>query len=296
MSNEPTAIMPSSDGVQMMPESAALDPTAIAPVESAPPPEPAAREPSAGERFAALAKKERALLERERAIKEKEGGYSSYEKLKNDIKSDPIAYLESIGMSYADITDHILKGPVSPEALKMRELEEKIESFRREQEEAKTSQFERQREAQITNFKGEAATFLKNNLEKYESVDAAFDSHADAVDMVFEICRQYWKDTGGDQGGKALDFESAYNHLEEYCAKQLQPKVDRLAKTKKYGGRWASEQKSEQKNDPFGIMPKEVAPQTITSRAHTSSLGTTSGRRTSEAESLANAARLIKWE
>jgi DNA-binding transcriptional MerR regulator len=263
-------------------------PIAETPKEEIKPPE--VKEPSVAAKFSAIAKKEKALLERERSFKEKESAFNAYEKLKADVKADPIKYLESIGLSYADITDFIINSSTSPESAKVKELENKIDNFKKEQEKAQADYQARLVENATTQFKSNIADHIEKNKDKYESL--ALDTK-DNTELVFQVISQYWEETGGNNGGKTLDFDTACDYVEKQIEKDLEERAERLAKTKKYGNKF---QKAVEKAVPEKPASISTMPETLSSRTHAITTGNIPAKRAmSDEESIEQAAKMIQW-
>ena len=282
--------LPSDDGIKAPTIEEKAPETPSIPPEATKPPE--VKEPSVAAKFSAIAKKEKALLDRERAFKDKEVAFNAYEKLKADVKADPIKYLESIGLSYADITDYIINSSSSPEVTKVKELETKLEAFRKEQEDAKKAEQSRVVEQATTNYKKSIADHIEKNNDKFESL--ALDTK-ESTELVFQVISQYWEETGGMNGGKQLDFDTACDYVEKQLEKELEEKAERLAKTKKYGSKFA---KAEVKDAPKASAAPLISsmPDTITTKSHTASTGSVPPKRViSDEESLELASKLLQW-
>lgn len=187
-------------------------------------------DPKFAARFAALARRERQILERERALKGREGKYQSFEKILENPKNDPLAYLQAGGLSYEEITNHLISKIDSNKPLT---ADEKIAALERRIEEkdqaAIASQKEREQadlQAAVDQYKTNIIEHIGSNADKYELIMAN-----EAQDLVFEVALQHWEQTGGEKGGQVMSYDAASEAVENYLEQQIR---DKILKTKKF--------------------------------------------------------------
>lgn len=256
--------------VEASPEAAG----AAAPVEPAPakpspdlkaaPKEPEKKpEPRDAARFAAIARKEaqlvarqqeakraleaeRAKFEAERAefskLKERvtalQEAAKAFEAAKTNARRDPLALLQSVGLSYEDATQYVLnnKQPTADMLARdsaLRAEQERMEAWRKEQEAALVKQredfaaerkkfaeeekarLERQKKAMTEQFHREVLDFVKNNASQYE-LTALYEQGG----LVIQVLEEHYAQTG-----RAMKYEEAAGlvekHMEELAEKAL---------------------------------------------------------------------------
>lgn len=216
--------------------------------------------------WAALAKKEKGLslqakkLSDERAAIEAERKeLESFRSQRQSIKMNPAALLEAeLGKDWYDkITEFRLNGNKPTAELVAASLDEKLEAFKREQEDAKKRQADEQqkqadveRQEAMTKFRSDAIDFVKSKGDEYE-LTALYESE----DLVPAIIEKHFNDTTerDEQGrfvkpGKVLSFKEAADLVE----KHLEEKHAKARAAKKF-------QAQTQPTDP--VAPKREDPQ-----------------------------------
>jgi len=242
-------------------------------------------------RFASLAKKEKALIEREKKYKESEERYKRFEDSINDIKNNPLAALESVGLTFEDLAQAYLRSQ-DPEYVptpeeKIKSLEERINAKEEQEKKSKEEQerlaLEKEQEyinESINSFKGQISEHIEAQGDRFELIIAN-----DAKDMVYDVIESYY-----NEYNEVLDMDIAATQVEEY----LEQEAKRILSLKKFAQKSVSEQKVEDK--VFAVKENKPAP-TLTNKS-VSSIAPVSEKKTglSREESLKHAASLIKWE
>lgn len=248
-------------------------------------------------RFAALAKREKAIIEREKALKADLEKARKFQEAVQDIKNNPIAALESIGMTFEDFANAYLnhgeeKAPLSVED-KLKALEEKLtkkeqeELLAKQRAEEEALQKEQQRiESQINEFKSHLNNMI-NSSEEFELIQVN-----SAHDTVFEVIESYYQQTG-----EMLDPKVAAKHVEDYLFEE----ASKLMKIKKFQAN-----KEELPSGPSKEL-KEIKPSTqkvgVEDKAKTlttkqvlpTSVPSSSHPGESREARLKRAASLLKW-
>jgi len=179
-------------------------------------------------KFAALSRKEKLLRDREDQLKRQmdESPLKDIDRLK---KEDPLALLEKLGLSYEDITRHLLnKNEVedTPD-FKYSKLEKKVQAMESRREDEEKLRLEEQQNKVVTDYKDGLNTFLKSDTEKYEFITAT-----ESQDLVFQTISDHYNDTG-----KILSNEEAAEAVETY----LEKKVENLSRLNKFKTKYLGE-------------------------------------------------------
>jgi hypothetical protein len=183
--------------------------------------------------FSALAKKERLLVqEKQKIAQEKAEMQKQLEEVKKfnetrqKAKSNPLQILESLGLTYEDITNYVLNGnKPGPDAL-ISEVDQKFENFRREQEEKEQKKLAADKEAAdaqmaevVAEFKQGVMDFLDDKKEQYELINLY-----GGQELVFTTIEKHFEDTQ-----KIMSKEEAAQLVEEY----LEGEFERATKESK---------------------------------------------------------------
>lgn len=197
------------------------------------------------------------------------------------LKKDPLGTLAELGLGYDELTNLALNdGKLSTEMQmklmreeletgyqsKIQELEEKLDSKWKQDEESKYEQT-------VTGFKNEINQFVDSDPEAYELIAAN-----NANDLIYEVIEEQYNETGN-----ILEMKDAADAVEAY----LYDEAQKLLKLKKLSVR--QEASGEQK-------PNEQAqPSTTLSNAHSAQALNETDRKLSKDESVAKAASMLKW-
>lgn len=254
------------------------------------PKEPSAEEQQFAAKFAALSRKEKQIRDRERALqqqmsameqrmKELEEGrseVSKYKELPNRLKKEPLKVLEESGLTFEQLAEMVLNDgkptpdmhlqeTLTPIQQKIKELEEKLAAKEAAEQESKV-------EATLQQFMGQLTDFV-NGTEDYELIRAN-----DAVDLVYDVIEQHHSETG-----EILSNKEAADAVENYLLEEAKKLVDREKVKKLLGG--GSEAKAPaQRKSQVTLSNDQVAQSSSPARPVSS-----------DEESKAEAARLIKW-
>ena len=171
---------------------------------ASPAPEAAAAERQ-GARFAEAARRTRELTQRQQELKVREEKVSAFERAIESKASNPLAVLEAAGLSYEDITAHILDADREPTAEeRVAALEQRLSAKEQAEQDAHHAEAERSAQATIDGFKQAIESKAKEQADTYELVNI----HG-AYDTVFDVVQAYW-----DSNGEVLPVETALQHVE----------------------------------------------------------------------------------
>lgn len=217
----PQNINEATDAALAAKEKEAAPPAAPAP-EPAKPPEP--RNPKS-DRFVAAMEREKSLREVERRAKasvselqRREAEYKARLAAAGDPSADPIAYLEKLGIPFEKVVSSITAREPPKVEDKVRELETRLETFKREQAEAAQRAAIEQQKADLEEFNRHVVSYVAKDTEKNELIGAF-----NATEYVPTFIQQY-----AQQYGKVLDVDEAARLVRE----DLEATVDRIAATK----------------------------------------------------------------
>lgn len=217
-------------------------------------------EPGLDTRLAALSRKEREVQQQIAAFKQEKAGMVSKADLANLWKSDRSKLREYVGASPEEwnIPEPTAPAPIDPVAALKQELEE-----------MKASASEKERSAQEAEFKKGITDFVTAGSADYELI-AAYS----ATESVFDFMVDYYREHTVE-----LSLKEACDYVENYLLTELK----KATSTKKIGSLF----------QPSQEPGKQPAP-TLTGAATANPAGSAT-RRLSPEESLAQAAKLIKW-
>ncbi len=227
-----------------------------APAAPAPQATSPAADPQLDSRLVAIARRERELQQKMESFKKDQQGYVKRDDLSNFWKSDRNKLRELLGASPDELPD-----PANPQDPKFSSLQKEIEDLRKERENEK-------REQATSQLKGDIKALVTSDKDAYELINA-FDS----ADMVFDLMVDHYR-----EHQEELDPKTAAEQVEKFLYDQVQ----KATGTKKISSLFQSKE-----------TPKEPSP-TLTGNSVSSPHGT-APRKMSYEESLANAAKLIKW-
>lgn len=219
-----------------------------------------APKPPGGDRFAALAKKERALQAQMQQLKAAQAKQAEYESARAQAASNPIKALESLGLSYEQITQFMLNGnKVTPE-LELKGVKDEIAAFKAEQlkreEDAKTAQEKRAKaeyQATLSEFNQEVADFISTNAETYE-LTSLFEGQA----IVSATIEQHFAQTK-----KILSIKEASELVEKYFEDQ----VNVAQKAKKFQAKQQPKEESQPRREQSSKTAAPTISNELTSSA-----------------------------
>ena len=278
---------------------AEVEPISELPVEEVPKVEDAF-----SKKFAALSRKEKQVHQAERAGKDRiaklEAQYSeklaalearmaaldakpaapAQQPLEYRLKQNPLKALQELGLGYDKITELALNdGKLTPEMqmeLWKQDLEQKqgseLDKIRRELQEREQNQQSAREQEVLNNFKLSINNFIDDNADTYELIKSTGQS-----DLVFRVIDEHFQSSG-----KVLSTKEASDHVEAH----LESEARKLLSLKKLAA---------QKVAP-ALQPKVKVSSPTLSNSSTQALSTPSKRFLSNDESLAEAAKLLRWE
>jgi hypothetical protein len=256
-------------------------------------PAKAQQSPTSDTRFSALAKKEAALHRQREQIKADKAAIedaarrvAEFESVRSTAKMNPIKALESLGLTYDQVTEFVMNGNKPTVGSEVESVRAEIEKLRSEQEEARRAaeeraqaQVEKEYESVIENFKSSAERHVEENKNRYELTVANNGSS-----LVYEVVEQHFNETG-----KLLPLDEAAGLVESY----FEGIADRIVASSKIQARIAPKPVVETKPAPTAAStpaPKRTA--TISNNMTASSAVSTSKPRTESDRVRAALARL----
>lgn len=217
--------------VEATPPAAPVEPTTEVPAAA-----PAPKDPFA-EKIELISKKERAIFrEKQRVAQERQqlaqerAEYEKFKTLKAEAKQRPLDYLKEAGLSYDELTQHLLSGGTT-EKSEVEQLREQFEALRKERDTEKQELTQQQQmakaqaEAQaIEDFKSEITQFIEQNKGTYElsSLRDATDDIFTTINDAYVITLNEWNRNGrvGRPPGP-MDIKQAADIVEEFYEKEV---------------------------------------------------------------------------
>jgi hypothetical protein len=259
-------------------------------------------------KFAALNRREKALKATEKRLSELEKKLNVKPEVKEEVKAPVVPFekrlkqdlfgtLKEAGFDLDTIVNIALNDGKLPQDMQLKLMREDIESGykselqqikdelakeREEKEKQKLSQDEKQVEETITNFKKDIGKFVKEKNEDYELIQSE-----DAVDLVYDVITQHWNETKDPETGlgEFLEIKDAADLVENHLLEEAKKRLN-LSKIKKLtGANPGNEPKSEPKK--ASITLSNTQSQSVTGNEK---------RAISNEESLATAAKLLRWQ
>jgi hypothetical protein len=222
---------------QPIPEGPKTLQEAVNPVKS----EPA--QPGVG-RFTALAKKERQLQKQMAELKQQQARLAQFEKARSEAAQNPLKALESLGLSYEQITQFLLNNNKPTPELELQGVKQEIERLRQEtalkeqrakqaQEQAAKAEYQRT----LQEFSQEVSDYLDENAGTYELTKMY-----EGQSIIQATIEQYFAQTK-----KIMSIEDAAKLVEKYFEDQ----VEAAQKTKKFQAKQTpKEDKGQPRREP----------------------------------------------
>ena len=259
-----------------------------------------AREPEKSDdfsrKFAALSRREKEIrakeVEYDKRIAELEERLGSFGKkpepepelpIEYRLKKDPLRALEDMGLSYDKLTELALNdGKLTPE-MQMRLMREELEGdYRKKFEELENRLIEKEKSDEQRRyddiqrgFQNEIEDFVESNSDKYELIKAN-----EANDIIYDVIEEHYNDTG-----RILDIEEAAEAVENY----LEEEAEKIFRLGKFRSKFGIENDFEQEESPRQS-------QVTLSNAMSAQANERVGRKLSDEESKALAAKMLKWD
>lgn len=252
-------------------------------------------------KFAALSRKDKELRKKELAlqqqtkameakIKEFEEKMKSFSSIEEQLKADPLAWLEQKGLSYKDLTEkYVLKPDPTPEEKQnsiIERLNQKIDalenSLKQRDEDSKKSAEEakaRQIEQAKANYIKDLTDFVNKGGDNYDLI-----RKNDAVQLVYDVIEEHYNHTLEENGeGEILDMERAANEVENY----LLDEAKKLIESNKLKSLFVPQQtKQEPKESRQSVTLSNTVSQQVPSKGEPF---------LSEDESKRRMAAMLKW-
>ena len=259
-----------------------------------------AREPEKSDdfsrKFAALSRREKEIRAKEaeydKRIAELEERLGSFGKkpepepelpIEYRLKKDPLRALEDMGLSYDKLTELALNdGKLTPE-MQMRLMREELEGdYKKKFEELENRLLEKEKSDEQRRyddiqrgFQNEIEDFVESNADRYELIKAN-----EANDIIYDVIEEHYNDTG-----RILDIEEAAEAVENY----LEEEAEKIFKLGKFRSKFGIENDFEQEESPRQS-------QVTLSNAMSAQANERVGRKLSDEESKALAAKMLKWD
>ena len=249
-------------------------------------------------KFAALSRREKEIrakeVEYDKRIAELEQRFNSFNQqsepepepelpIEYRLKKDPLRALEEMGLSYDKLTELALNdGKLTPE-MQMKLMREELEGdYKKKFEELENRLLEKEKSDEQKRyddiqrgFKNEIDEYVNSNLDKYELIQAN-----EANDIIYDVIEEHYNDTG-----RILDIEEAAQAVENY----LEEEAEKLLKLGKLRSKFNINDELEQKESPRQS-------QVTLSNAMSAQANERVGRKLSDEESKALAAKMLKWD
>ena len=259
-----------------------------------------AREPEKSDdfsrKFAALSRREKEIRAKEaeydKRIAELEERLGSFDKqpepepelpIEYRLKKDPLRALEDMGLSYDKLTELALNdGKLTPE-MQMRLMREELEGgYKKKFEELENRLLEKEKSDEQRRyddiqrgFQNEIEDFVESNADRYELIKAN-----EANDIIYDVIEEHYNDTG-----RILDIEEAAEAVENY----LEEEAEKIFRLGKFRSKFGIENDFEQEESPRQS-------QVTLSNAMSAQANERVGRKLSDEESKALAAKMLKWD
>lgn len=267
--------------------------SAPAPDTSAPTPKDERNDDDFVRRFNALTRREKMLNERDSEIKSKWNEYQEYQKERESLKSDPLAFMEKHGWKFNDLADYVLNDRKTTPEQQISKLQEKIDRLeaerKKEREDAENNQKAQKYTETINNYKKELRKTIEEKGDELELIN-----HFGEYDMVYDVIENYY-----NTHGTILETAKAAAEVERYLEQQL----ERASSTKKFRARLNpntpdEKQGGESAKPKFPPEPesdnRRMSPRTLTNDAVSTSSISEKGGYLSDEESKERAAEMIR--
>jgi hypothetical protein len=209
--------------------------------------------------LANLSKREREIQQQLAQLKQEKQNLVPKNELANLWKTDRNKLRELLGASPDELPD-----------LKQPEADDPVKSLKQEIEDMKRQRQEEDQQKAVNDVKSQISSIITQDKDAYELIHAF-----DASEMVFDLLLDHYR-----EHNEELDYAEAARQVEKY----LEDQVKRASSTKKISSLF----------QPSQSPGKEPAP-TLTGSMVSSPVSGTQ-RKLSPEESIAEAAKLIKWK
>jgi hypothetical protein len=241
-------------------------------------------------KFAALSRKEQQIRQREQQLKvqsqqfeqmrqETERLKQEFEQYKQAVKQNPLQKLQEEGLSFDDLTNMQLNGQNPTPEMQIKRLREElsreykseVENLRKQYEADKQAAIAEKQQQALNSYQQQISDVVASNSDKYELINLN-----EAQSLVYEVAEEFY-----NSNGKILSVEEAADYVEKY----LEDEAKKLFNAKKLN--------AQQKSEP-GKKAAQPAP-TLSNNLSADSGAKSSNKAMSREESLAEAARALRW-
>ena len=237
------------------------------------------------EQLKSLVKRERELREQESKTAEIQNQITEFNKLKDSAKTNPMALLEHLGLSFDDLLGAQLgieaEKPEPPS--EMEQLREEIKALKEAKEQEKQAEEQARIDTAINNHKSDIATLLSTETDKYELINATGEQ-----ELVWEVTEQYY-----EAHQVILTPAEAAQMVEDHLTENYKTVLEKTTKFK-------PKQEPKAATDIVESQPSEKPKEAPTPSRFTltNNGGTAAKAKTSKLDyeaSKAKAASLLKW-
>lgn len=167
-----------------------------------------------------LAKRERQLTVEQKKAREAMAKVAEYEAARSGAKQDPMRFLELGGLTYEELTQHILNdGKATPEQ-RVAALEAAMNDEKTARQREKDEFVKREEEQKVHQFKQD----LKGLFAASEDYELCHDAGDDAADLVYDVMLSYFQ-----ENNEMMTPEVAIREVERH----LEQRLERMVKLKK---------------------------------------------------------------
>ena len=237
---------------------------------------------SVSSQAAELAQREAQLAKSQQELELKLQEVQSMQQQHDAAKEDPIKLLESLGVSYEDLTNKYIETLGEPQKTDAELALEKIDQLENQLNSAQEQQKQRDEQVQAEEQRQkydsalvQIANFVGENNEKYELVNKM-----QASDLVLNVIGEHYNSTG-----EILDMATACQAVEEHYEEEAQRYLASEKLLNKMGLKKIETQQGNQ----------DTRPKTLTNNIGTTAPRYNDDRPLSRQESLEKAASLLKW-
>lgn len=231
--------------------------------------------------FAALSKRQKELFLREQELTARQNKLKELEEIEALREANPLEYIKKKGLNFEDLMQKALKDGEEPSledklAAIQKRLDDEMKSREEEKKKLQEESEKAKKEAEqkfIDDYKKKIETDIKAEGDKYELINTQ-----NAHGLVYSVIEEYW-----EKNREVMSIQDAADKVEDY----LVGEAKKLLALKKLGI-------SSAKSDPEAQTHTKTEMPTLNSSVTPTSTPST-GKYLSDDESLAEAAKLLKW-
>ena len=247
------------------------------------------------EAFLKLARKEKEVRQKMQGAKqyqnraqELEQELNSYKPLKENPKANVRKILDTYGLTYEDINEYILNESDLTLPPQYKEMQDEVKSLKQRIEDDKKASEQQQNQAVIDNFKREIASHVDTNGLDFIKAN-------DAIDQVWEVIQEYYNETERSTGkGEVLDTARACEFVEKSLAEEFDKRFGNLEKVKtRFQAKPEAQNPKQPQENLYGS--NSYTPSNTLNNKFNGSQSTVMDKKVSTEESLANAAKMLRF-